>query len=49
MYGRTYMGAMRSTFIIGPDGTVLHVIPKATPKTHDGDVLKVLADLSPAA
>jgi thioredoxin-dependent peroxiredoxin len=49
MYGRTYMGASRSTFIIGPDGTVAHVIPKASPKTHDDEVLKALADLSGAA
>jgi peroxiredoxin Q/BCP len=42
MYGRTYMGAMRSTFIIDPDGTVVHVIPKASPKTHDDEVLGVL-------
>ncbi len=48
MYGRTYMGATRSTFIIGPDGKVAHVIPKATPKTHDDEVLAVLAELSAA-
>ena len=48
MYGRTYMGAMRSTFIIGPDGKVAHVIPKATPNTHDDEVLKVLGELSAA-
>ena len=49
MYGRTYMGAMRSTFIIDADGTVAHVIPKASPKTHDDEVLKVLAGMSAAA
>jgi peroxiredoxin Q/BCP len=49
MYGRTYWGATRSTFVIGPDGNVAHVIPKASPKTHDDQVLKVLADLSGAA
>ena len=35
MYGRTYMGAQRATFIIDADGMVAHVIPKASPKTHD--------------
>ena len=25
MYGRKYWGALRATFIIGPDGTVAHV------------------------
>jgi len=49
MYGRTYLGASRSTFIIGPDGVVAHVIPKASPKTHDDEVLQALADLDAAA
>ncbi len=49
MYGRTYWGAIRSTFIIDAGGEVVHVIPKASPKTHDADVLKVLAELGAAA
>jgi thioredoxin-dependent peroxiredoxin len=48
MYGRTYMGAMRSTFIIDADGIVRHVIEKASPKTHDDEVLAALADLAAA-
>ena len=50
MYGKTYMGAQRATFIIDADGCVAHVIPKASPKTHDDEVLAALADLqsSPA-
>ena len=43
MYGRTYMGVQRSTFIIDADGAVAHVIPKASPKTHDEQVLALLA------
>ena len=43
MYGRTFMGVLRATFIIDPDGTVAHVIPKASPKTHDDEVLALLA------
>jgi peroxiredoxin Q/BCP len=46
MYGKTYWGALRSTFIVGPNGKVVHVIPKASPKTHDEEVLKVLGDMS---
>jgi thioredoxin-dependent peroxiredoxin len=42
-YGRTYFGAQRSTFIIDGDGTVVNVIPKASPKTHDDEVLAALA------
>src|SRR5918997_1326162 len=49
MYGRTYWGAQRSTFIIDGSGTVAHVIPKASPKTHDDQVLKALGELSAAA
>jgi peroxiredoxin Q/BCP len=43
MYGRTYMGAQRSTFIVDASGTIAHVIEKASPKTHDDEVLKALA------
>lgn len=48
MYGRTYWGALRVTFVIGPDGVVAHVIPKVTPKTHDDEVLAVLEQLAAA-
>ena len=44
MYGRTFMGVQRATFIIDESGTVAHVIPKASPKTHDDQVLALLAD-----
>ena len=43
MYGKTYMGVSRSTFIIDAEGTIAHVIPKASPKTHDAEVLAALA------
>jgi len=49
MYGRTYWGVVRSTFVIDGDGVVRHVIPKVTPKTHDEQVLAALKDLSAAA
>jgi len=41
-YGKTYMGVQRSTFIIGPEGTIASVIEKASPKTHDDEVLALL-------
>ena len=41
-YGKTYWGAQRSTFIVDPDGKIVHVIAKASPKTHDADVLAAL-------
>jgi peroxiredoxin Q/BCP len=49
MYGKTFFGANRSTFIIDEDGTVAHVIPKASPKTHDDEVLAALGELGAAA
>jgi peroxiredoxin Q/BCP len=48
MYGKTYWGVQRSTYIIGPDGRVAHVIAKVTPKTHDDEVLAALGELSAA-
>jgi peroxiredoxin Q/BCP len=44
MYGRRYWGNQRATFIIDAEGRVAHVIPKASPKTHDDEVLAALAD-----
>jgi thioredoxin-dependent peroxiredoxin len=49
MYGRTYWGALRSTFVIAPDGTVATVIPKVSPKTHGEVVLAALDELSATA
>jgi len=48
MYGKTYWGAQRSTFIIDPEGTVAKVFPKVSPKTHDEIVLAALGELSTA-
>jgi len=49
MYGRTYMGAQRATFIIDPSGRVARVFPKVSPKTHDEIVLAALGELGAAA
>jgi thioredoxin-dependent peroxiredoxin len=42
MYGRTYMGMERTTFVIGPDGVVTHVFRRVKPAEHDGLVLGAL-------
>jgi peroxiredoxin Q/BCP len=42
MYGRTYMGNERSTFVIGPDGVVTTVFRKVKPGEHDANVLAAL-------
>jgi thioredoxin-dependent peroxiredoxin len=46
MYGRKYWGVQRATFIVDENGRVAHVIPKASPKTHDDEVLAALAQAS---
>jgi peroxiredoxin Q/BCP len=49
MYGKSYMGVQRATFVIDPEGTVAKVFPKVSPKTHDDLVLKALEELGAAA
>ncbi len=41
-YGREYMGIVRSTFVIGKDGKIKHIMPKVNTKTHHEDVLAIL-------
>jgi thioredoxin-dependent peroxiredoxin len=45
MYGKTYMGVARATFVIDADGKVAKVFPKVSPKTHDDVVLEALREL----
>jgi peroxiredoxin Q/BCP len=42
MYGKTYMGVERSTFVIDADGNVAKVMRKVKPAEHADDVLAVL-------
>jgi len=42
MYGKTYMGVQRATFIIDSEGRIAKVFPKVSPKTHDDVVLEAL-------
>jgi peroxiredoxin Q/BCP len=44
MYGRTYMGNERTTFVIGGDGTIKEVLRKVKPAQHDELVLAALGD-----
>lgn len=34
LYGRTYMGTERTTFVIAPDGVIRAVLPKVKPEEH---------------
>lgn len=42
--GREFMGILRTTFIIGKDGKLKHVMAKVNTKTHHDDVLAWLAE-----
>ena len=42
MYGKTYLGTERSTFVIGPDGTLKAVLPKVKPAEHLEQLLAAL-------
>jgi thioredoxin-dependent peroxiredoxin len=39
MYGKTYMGAARTTFVIDKTGKIAHVFEKVKPEGHDVEVL----------
>jgi thioredoxin-dependent peroxiredoxin len=43
MYGRTYMGVVRSTFVLSTDGKVEQALYKVKPDGHAADVLARLA------
>ena len=43
MYGKRYMGVERSTFVIGPDGTLQQVLYKVKPKGHAASLLHLVA------
>jgi thioredoxin-dependent peroxiredoxin len=47
MYGRTYFGNERTTFVIDPEGRVAQVLRKVKPATHDEQVLSALAEAAP--
>ncbi len=43
MYGRTFMGNERTTFVIGPDGLIQDVFRSVKPAAHDDLVLGTLS------
>ncbi len=40
--GREYDGVLRTTYLIGPDGTILKVFPDVKPEGHSQEVLAAL-------
>ncbi len=47
MYGRKYMGAERTTFVVDGEGKVARVLRKVKPGEHDALVLEALAGAGP--
>jgi peroxiredoxin Q/BCP len=45
LYGKTFMGIVRTTFIIDKNGTIQKIFPKVKVKTHIADVLAALKDV----
>ena len=39
MYGRKVMGIARTTFLIGPDGRIVHIFENVKPDGHAEEVL----------
>ena len=42
MYGRTYMGMVRSTYLVAADGTILRIWDKVRVKDHAAEVLEAV-------
>ncbi len=47
MYGKTYFGNERTTFIVDADQKVAHVLRKVKPAEHDEQVLQALSEARP--
>ena len=45
MYGKTFMGVTRATFLIDKEGVVRKIWPKVKPDEHAGEVLEALEEL----
>jgi len=44
MYGKEFLGVVRSTFLINPEGKIAHIWPKVKVIGHSDDVLKKLKE-----
>ncbi|NOZ34693.1 MAG: thioredoxin-dependent thiol peroxidase [Chlorobi bacterium] len=44
MYGKTYQGVHRTTFIIDEAGTIIKIFPKVKTKEHYEQIMKALAE-----
>ena len=48
-YGKTYMGVLRTSFLVGPDGHVAHVWEQVKPEDHATEVLAAVREARSAA
>jgi len=47
-FGKSFLGIVRTTYWIGPDGTIRKVWDKVTPKGHAAEVLAAIREGQPA-
>ncbi len=45
LYGKTYMGLIRKSFLIDPEGKVRYIMEKVKTKTHYEDIVSILREL----
>lgn len=46
LYGRKFMGTVRMTYLIDPDGMIAKVYPKVSPTEHAAELLRDLKDVT---
>ena len=46
MFGKTFDGVFRTTYLVGPDGAIAAVYPKVDPEGHADEVLEDVAALA---
>ena len=44
MYGREFMGVVRSTFLIDPEGKIAYIWPKVKVEGHIDDVMRIIKE-----
>lgn len=47
MYGKKFIGVIRSTFLIDPKGNIVHIWPKVQVIGHVKEVINKLIELNP--
>ena len=45
LYGKTYMGVTRSTYVIDEEGVIIKTFEKASPANNAADILQYVKDI----